>query len=327
MNAPQINRSFVNAFGDLLGKSTAMRQLFASLARIARSDLSVLIEGETGTGKELVAESIHRESARAGGPFIVFDCSAVAPTLIESELFGHERGAFTGAVAAHAGVFERAHGGTLMMDELGELPKDLQPKLLRVLEKREIRRVGGSRTIPIDIRLIAATNRNLRAEVKRGAFREDLYFRVAGAHVLVPPLRDRMSDLPLLMAKFLEDMQPARSLADVPERAFETFRSYNWPGNVRELRSAVQRMIVTPERAFEISPMLSEQASAENDDPAPSSTELRALPDARREAIDRFERDYIKALLRKSGGSVTIAAGFAQVSRQAIHKLIAKHRI
>ncbi|HWZ89492.1 MAG TPA: sigma-54-dependent Fis family transcriptional regulator, partial [Polyangiaceae bacterium] len=174
-------------FGDLLGKSPQMQELFADLQRIAPTELSLLVEGETGTGKELVAESVHRASLRAKGPFITFDCSSVAPSLAESEFFGHERGAFTGAVASRAGVFEQAHGGTIFLDELGELAKDLQPKLLRVLEKREIRRVGGTRTIPVDVRLISATNRNLRVEVQRGSFREDLYFRVAGAIVRPPP--------------------------------------------------------------------------------------------------------------------------------------------
>src|SRR5882724_9121148 len=320
MNARRKKSHLVAAFGQLLGKSTAMRELFARLNRIAPSDLSLLIEGETGTGKELVAESVHRQSGRASGPFIVFDCSAIAPTLVESELFGHERGAFTGAVQTRLGVFERAQGGTLMIDELGELPLQLQPKLLRVLEKREVHRLGGARTIPIDIRLIAATNRNLRAEVQRGAFREDLYFRVAGAQVCVPPLRDRLTDLPLLVERFLRDVDPTLTLADVPEHAWQTFQSHSWPGNVRELKSAVQRLLVTPDRALD--------AEAEiSDEPAPSSVELRALRIARREAVERFERDYVNALLRKSGGSVTVAAALAQVSRQAIHKLMAKHRL
>jgi len=301
-----------------------MLQLFASLARIAPSELSVLIEGETGTGKELVAESLHRASARSSGPFIVFDCSAVAPTLVESELFGHERGAFTGAVAARAGVFERAQGGTLLLDELGELPKELQPKLLRVLEKREVRRVGGSTAIPIDIRLIAATNRNLRAEVRRGAFREDLYFRVAGALVVVPPLRERQGDLPLLVGRFLAEAEPARTLADVAARAWETFGSYGWPGNVRELRNVVQRMLVTPGHALE-APELAATEVDEPELPAESTVEFRALRVARREASERFERDYVQALLRRAGGNITVAAALAQVSRQAIHKLINKH--
>jgi transcriptional regulator with PAS, ATPase and Fis domain len=248
--AETVNREqlVVDRLGDLLGRSPRMRELFADLMRIAPTDISLLIEGETGTGKELVAESVHQSSLRASGPLVVFDCSVVAPALAESELFGHERGAFTGAVASRVGVFEQAEGGTIFLDELGELPKDLQPKLLRVLEKREVRRVGGSKPIPVDVRLIAATNRNLRAEVKSGNFREDLYFRVAGAQVHVPPLRDRMEDLDLLAESFLAASQPPKKLSDIPDPIWNMFRAYRWPGNVRELRNALMRVLVTPER-------------------------------------------------------------------------------
>ncbi|HVJ14178.1 MAG TPA: sigma 54-interacting transcriptional regulator [Polyangiaceae bacterium] len=307
-------------FGDLLGRAPKMRELFADLERVAPTDLSLLIEGETGTGKELVAESVHRASPRAEGPFVVFDCSAVAPTLAESELFGHERGAFTGAVAARAGVFEQASGGTIFLDELGELPKDLQPKLLRVLEKREVRRLGGSRPIAVDVRLIAATNRNLRAEVRRGEFREDLYYRVAGAHVYVPPLRDRLEDLPLLAQSFLAASRPPRRLNEVPQHIWDMFRAYRWPGNVRELRNAVQRVLVMPERA------LDGALTAESHALLPADPEaVVPLRIARRDAADAFERAYLQALLAKSDGNITRAAALAEVSRQMIHKLVAKH--
>jgi two-component system, NtrC family, response regulator GlrR len=322
MNAPSIGCSLPHVFSGLIGDSPAMQELLASLRRIAPSELSVLIEGETGTGKELVAESIHRASARAAGPFIVFDCSSVAPTLVESELFGHERGSFTGAVSARAGVFELASGGTLLLDELGELPKDLQPKLLRVLEKREVRRIGGSEPIAVDLRLIAATNRNLRAEVKRGAFREDLYFRVAGAHVVVPPLRERKSDLPALVGRFWAEGTPTQSVEDLPAGTWQELLDHGWPGNVRELRNAVQRLLVTPERALELA-----DPEPDADSLVDSLLEFRDLKAARREASERFERDYLRALLRRAGGNITVAASMAQVSRQAIHKLIAKHRL
>jgi len=305
----------IATFGELVGQSRAMLLLYEQLANVSASDLSVLVLGETGTGKELVAERLHQGSARASGPFVVFDCSAAAPTLIESELFGHERGAFTGAVSARAGVFEQARGGTLFLDELGELPKDLQPKLLRVLEKRQVRRLGSSRTTPIDIRLVAATNRDLRREVQRGAFREDLYFRVAGASIEVPPLRQRLDDLPLLVARFLADAQPDLSVDAIPERTWQSFREYHWPGNVRELKNAVLRVLVHPER-------LLERAESSDDDAPHSTLVLRALCDARREAVSRFERDYLRALLARAQGSVTVAAAIAQVSRQAIHKLM-----
>jgi transcriptional regulator with GAF, ATPase, and Fis domain len=315
-------------FGDVLGGSPRMRELFADLERIAPTDLALLVEGETGTGKDLVAESVHRASPRAEQPFVVFDCGAVSPTLAESELFGHERGAFTGAVNARPGVFEQAHGGTVFLDELGELPKDLQPKLLRVLEKHEVRRVGGTKTIPIDVRLIAATNRNLMAEVERGNFRQDLYFRVAAAHVIVPALRDRMEDLPILTQFFLSRERPPRTLEDIPPAVWEMFRVHRWPGNVRELRNAVQRLLVTPERAIRSS--LGPPGSAQPPSvPAPSSEDsnepIAPLRLARREANDNFEKDYLEAILKRTQGNVTRAAAIAEVSRQVMTKLIRKH--
>ncbi|HEY1694984.1 MAG TPA: sigma 54-interacting transcriptional regulator [Polyangiaceae bacterium] len=308
-------------FGDLLGCSPRMRELFADLERIAAADVTLLVEGETGTGKDLVAESVHRTGARRSGPFVVFDCGAVSPSLVESELFGHERGAFTGAVQAHAGVFEQADGGTLFLDEVGELPRELQPKLLRALENRQIRRVGGTRTIPFDARIVAATNRHLRTEVARGSFREDLYFRLAAALVVVPPLRDRMEDLPLLVEHFLSLERPPRSSRDVAEHVWDLFRAHRWPGNVRELRNAVQRLLVTPDR-----PLREGSASA----PAPAITpfaggEPLPLRVARREASDAFERSYLAALLARSGGSVTRAATIAEVSRQMMQRLLRKH--
>jgi len=309
----------IDHFGDLLGTSPAMRELFADLARIADAEVTVLIEGETGTGKELVAESLHRESRRADRPLVVFDCGAVTPTLVESELFGHERGAFTGAVSARAGVFEQADGGTIFLDELGELPKELQPKLLRVLEKREVRRLGSQRAIPVDVRVLAATNRKLAAEVASGNFREDLYFRLAGAHVVVPPLRDRKQDLPLLVEHFLRRSQPPRALSEIAAPVWEMFMAHRWPGNVRELRNAVDRWVVTPERALGALQVHSSAEGAKALD-----TELIPLREARRDAGDDFERRYLRALLARTNGNVTRAAAIAEVSRQMIQKLMRK---
>jgi transcriptional regulator with GAF, ATPase, and Fis domain len=321
-------------FCDLLGRSPRMRELFADLARIAPSDVTVLIEGETGTGKELVAESIHAASARRDGPFVVFDCSAVAPTLAESELFGHERGAFTGATSTRAGVFEAANGGSIFLDELGELPKDLQPKLLRVLQRREVRRLGSQRTIPVDVRLIAATNRNLAVEVERGNFREDLYFRLATAHVHVPPLRDRMEDLPQLVEHFLLGSKPPRSLSDIPQQVWAMFNAHRWPGNVRELSNAVQRFIVTPERVLTQRPSSpdgrsSHPPSHSSDPPTPNvdTGPVQPLRVARREANDEFERAYLERLLTRTNGNVTRAAALAEVSRQMVQKLLRRHRL
>lgn len=319
-------------FGDLLGCSPRMRELFADLERIAATDVTLLVEGETGTGKDLVAESVHRASARSAEPFIVFDCGAVSAALVESELFGHERGAFTGATNAHPGVFEQADGGTLLLDEIGELGKELQPKLLRALENRQVRRVGGTKVLRVDVRVIAATNRSLRAEVARGQFREDLYFRLAAAHVVAPPLRDRMEDLPLLVEHFLALERPPRAAPDVPEQVWDLFRAYRWPGNVRELRNAVQRLQVTPDRPLRESfkQAASTNASAphgvarEPSPPGPND-ELLPLRIARREANDGFERAYLAAVLAKAGGSVTRAAAVAEVSRQMLQKLLRKH--
>jgi transcriptional regulator with PAS, ATPase and Fis domain len=308
-------------FHGLIGRSARMRELFAELECVAPTDMTVLILGETGSGKELVADSLHAESERARGPFVVFDCSAVAATLAESELFGHERGAFTGAVTSRPGVFEQANGGTIFLDELGELPKDLQPKLLRVLERREVRRLGSQRTIPVDVRLVAATNRNLAAEVQRGNFREDLYFRLSTAVVRVPPLRDRMDDLPLLVEHFLERAKPRRSVAEVPAAVWALFNAHRWPGNVRELSNAVQRFAVRPDRVLPVA--ASQQPWTEP--PLNESAPVAPLRIARRDASEAFERAYLAHLLARSQGNVTRAAALAEVSRQMVQKLMRKH--
>ena len=314
-------QSVDHRFGDLIGQSACMRELFADAMRVAPTDVNVLIAGETGTGKELVADAIHRASARAAGPYIVFDCSSVTPSLVESELFGHERGAFTGAVSARAGVFEQADGGTIFFDELGELPRDLQPKLLRVLEKREVRRVGSNLTVPVNVRLIAATHRDLSAEVQRGNFREDLYFRIATMHIQVPPLRDRPDDLPLLVAHFLERARPVRFVEDIPEHIWEMFRAHRWPGNVRELQNAVQRFAIHPERS------LSNAAAAEPPQGVAVETArpLEPLRIARREASEEFERNYLQRALEETSGNVSRAALIAEVSRQMMQRLVTKY--
>ena len=249
-NSEVRERASEHRFGDLLGESSKMRELFAMLCRIAPTDLSVLIEGETGTGKELVAHSIHRASARAAGPFVVFDCSAVSPSLIESDLFGHERGAFTGATGARPGALAEADGGTLFLDELGELPLDLQQKLLRCLQSGEYKRVGATRFEKANVRVIAATHRDLRSEIQAGRFRQDLYYRLEGVAVHVPPLRERLDDLPQLIEHFLRQSVPTATLGALPPGTLDMFRAHRWPGNVRELRNAVRRMQVLPELPF-----------------------------------------------------------------------------
>jgi len=237
-------------FGDIYGQSVPMQRLFAALEKIAASEVNVLIEGESGTGKELVAAELVRRGARARKPFVILDCSAISPNLIESEIFGHMRGAFTGADRERIGAFESAHGGTVFLDEIGELPIDMQPKLLRALEAREIRRLGDAAARKVDVRVIAATNRNLEREVNRGTFREDLYYRLSVVTLRVPPLRERLADLELLVQVFLRSMRPEHAAAALftPELMARLAR-HDWPGNVRELRNYVERCIVLEEAA------------------------------------------------------------------------------
>jgi DNA-binding NtrC family response regulator len=234
---PAVHLGAVRQFGRVAGRSGAMLDLLTILERFARTDVTVTLVGETGSGKDVLAHAIHAESSRAGGPLVVFDCGSVAANLAESELLGHERGAFTGAVTTHAGAFERAHGGTLFLDEVAELPVDLQPRLLRALESRCVRRVGGRLDKQVDVRVIAATNRDLRSDVAAGKFREDLFFRLAVAVVHVPPLRERIEDLPELVRSLLVDL--GRSDLGVSDAAFGALRAYPWPGNARELKNAL----------------------------------------------------------------------------------------
>ena len=227
----------IREFGNLRARSEAMHDVFDALARFARTDVSLTLFGETGAGKDILAHALHAESARAGGPFVIFDCGAVAANLAESELLGHERGAFTGAVSSHIGAFERAHGGTLFLDEIGELPLELQPRLLRALESHCVRRVGGKQERKIDVRVLAATNRDLQNDVASGKFREDLFFRLAVAVVPVPPLRARLDDLPQLVRSLLADL--GRGDLRVDDATFTALQAHAWPGNVRELKNAL----------------------------------------------------------------------------------------
>jgi len=236
------------AFGEIVGKSVRVREIFGILEKISHTDVTVVIEGETGTGKEVVARTIHNTSNRAKGPLVVFDCGAVPENLIESELFGHEKGSFTGAVMSRQGLFEMAQGGTIFLDELGELSLDLQPKLLRALEQREIRRVGSNKPIKIDVRVIAATNRNLQDEVKAGRFREDLYYRLSVVRLVLPALRERREDIPLLVKHFLRNSrfnkEPGSNrvrIKGISRDALDCLMNYQWPGNVRELLNVIER--------------------------------------------------------------------------------------
>lgn len=311
-------------FGRMVGRSVPMRQLFAVLERVAQTDTTVIIEGETGTGKELIAEAIHAESRRPDGPFIVFDCSAVSPQLLESELFGHVKGAFTGAIADRTGALAAANGGTLFLDEVGELPLDLQPKLLRALEKLEVRPVGSHDVQTVDVRIVAATNRGLRAEVDRGNFREDLYYRLAVVHVTAPPLRERPSDIPLLVQHFAAQFAKRHGdAAPLPERTLLGFQNMSWPGNVRELRNAVFRVMsigapreLRASGEIPLAKLLAEDVQVDLSIP---------YKEAKEQLLEAFERAYVAEALQEAGGNVTQAAKIAGVNRKFIHRAINRH--
>jgi len=268
------------AFGEMVGTAARMQTVFGLLAAVAPTDVTVLIEGETGTGKELVAEELHRQSPRRNQSFSIVDCGAIAANLIESELFGHERGAFTGAVGEREGVFERSRGGTVFLDEIGELPLDLQTRLLRVLDRRTIRRVGGNLQRKIDARLVAATNRDLGEEVRRGRFRQDLFYRLAVVRIPIPPLRERREDIPILARHILWQMGCADPDAVLTPEVLGVLQSRQWPGNVRELRNVVERAIVLTDGSGEMLGADSEPAQDPKAPPRPPRHVASAAPAA-----------------------------------------------
>jgi DNA-binding NtrC family response regulator len=309
-------------FGGLIGVSVAMRTTFALLERAAQSDATVLLEGETGTGKEGAAESIHAASARRNGPFVVVDCSALPSHLLESELFGHEHGAFTGSVGRRIGAFEEAHEGTIFLDEIGELAPELQPKFLRVLESREVRRLGSNTYQSLNVRVIAATNRDLRAEVNQGRFRSDVYFRLAVVKVGLPALRSRPEDIPALVEHMLSSLgaTPEHAAAlRTPEFIAGLFRAA-WPGNVRELRNYIERCYVMRQ------PLpLDDAAHAHAPATSVAIDAKLSYEEARQRALEQFERLYLDGLLKLHGGNVARAARSADMNRVYLHRLLRKH--
>lgn len=306
------------SFGSLLGRSVAMRRVFSLLERVAPTNSSVLIEGESGTGKELAAAGIHETSLRAEGPFVVFDCSAAAPTLIESALFGHVRGAFTGALTDRPGIFEEAHGGTLFLDEIGDLPIELQPKLLRALEAREVRRVGSSTSRKIDVRIVAATNRPLAREVDCARFREDLYYRLAVVTVRLPPLRERTEDIPLLIRHFEKALVPQAQ--PLPDSVLNGFCAQAWPGNVRELRNAVERAHALG------SPEQREDLAAPVATPEALGVSLKEpLLVGRQRLMEAYEQRYIEQALRETEGNISRAAALAGVGRKFMQQAMKRY--
>jgi len=312
-----------DVFEGLVGRSVVMRELFALLARVSPSESTILIEGETGTGKELVARAVHARSRRAERAFVVFDCGAVPGGLIESALFGHERGAYTGAVSSQPGVFERADGGTVFLDELGELAPELQPKLLRVLEQGEVRRVGATDSRHVDVRVVAATHRDLERMVAEGRFREDLFYRLAVIRVRVAPLRERRDDIPLLAAHFALAMEAPETLTPaVLETMFADLRDRELPGNVRELRNLVERAIVLAD------PRQIRAGEHEAAEELGRSIErsLRKQMSLREARLER-EREYLSELLLATAGDLDEAARTAKVHRKSLERLLRRHKL
>ncbi|HET9992382.1 MAG TPA: sigma 54-interacting transcriptional regulator [Kofleriaceae bacterium] len=303
-------------WGRALGVSDAMRRLFAVLPKVAASDVTVLIEGETGTGKSLLASAIHEASPRAAKPFVVVDCATIPPNLIESELFGHEKGAFTGALGTRVGAFELADGGTVFLDEVGELPLDLQPKLLRALEDRIIKRVGGNEQRKMNVRVIAATNRELRAEINRGRFRSDLYYRLNTFSIRVVPLRERRDDVALLVAHFYRQLHPQGE--EPPAELLAELLRHEWPGNVRELRAAVERTVLLGDPA--VWREITEPSAGIR--PADDTMSFRA---AKEQAVAAWEREYLRALVARFTGNLSRAARAVRMDRNHLRELLVRH--
>jgi transcriptional regulator with GAF, ATPase, and Fis domain len=347
----EIALSARDRFDSVIGASVKMREIFATLEKVAPSDLTVMLTGETGTGKELVARGIHNLNPRRNKPFVVLDCGSIPRELIESTLFGHEKGSFTGAVGQHKGCFEQATTGTIFLDEIGELDIGLQPKLLRVLENRELKRVGGDKTIKIDVRVIAATNRDLRKMVNQGTFREDLYFRLSVIHVENPPLRERKEDIPQLVHHFLADVSKRRGLAlNISVDAMSSLMGHDWPGNVRELRNVVERagslcdgttitradFVIFGKEANLYSPLspaaAPSTAPAEGGLPHQSFSSALLQPgvsfkDAKQQVLDDFERIYLTELLNRNKGNITRSAQEAGLTRYHLRELLKRHNI
>jgi DNA-binding NtrC family response regulator len=308
-------------FGGLRGRSAAMRKLMAHLDRLAQSDAPVLVVGESGTGKELVARALHHEGPRQAGPFETVDCGALSPTLVASELFGHERGAFTGADRRHVGAFERADGGTVFLDEIGELPAALQSSLLGVLERRRFRRVGGSTDIDVDVRIVSATNRDLREDVNAGSFRLDLYYRLAVISLTVPPLRERKDDIPLLVEHFLREWGHTGDVSElISSAAMESLKGHRWPGNVRELRNVVEATL-----AMGSPPTFTRSTDGGSD--ADLIGQLLDLPyrQARTALLHEFESRYLSRLLDRTERNVSLASREARMDRSHLNDLLRRH--
>jgi DNA-binding NtrC family response regulator len=313
----EILKSDKDRFGELIGSSSALQEVYGILERIAPTDVTVLLEGETGTGKELAARGIHSHSRRANGPFVVFDCGAVAPNLIESELFGHEKGAFTDAVKSRQGAFELADSGTIFLDEIGELSLDLQPKLLRALDQRETKRVGADKPVPVNVRVVSATNKDLEKEVKAGRFREDLFYRLSVVRVYMPPLRKRKEDIETIAGHLLEEISSdiGKKISGLSPEAAAALTAYSWPGNVRELKNVLGRAAALCDgKRVEAKDLFLSQGR--------KTTTLEGLSG---KTLDEIEKAAIHATLKSVSGNKTEAAKVLGIAYSTLYEKMKKY--
>jgi DNA-binding NtrC family response regulator len=313
-------------FENLIGSGPAMQRVFAAIQKVAETDLTVLVRGESGTGKELVAQALHQRSPRRDRPFVAVNCAAISAELVESELFGHEKGAFTGADARRLGRFEIAHGGTIFLDEIGDMAPETQAKVLRVLQERTLVRVGGTKPIEVDVRVVAATHRNLEQEVARGSFREDLYYRLRVVELVLPPLRERAEDVPALALRFLAQVSErlGRAAPRLGDGALAALVRHGWPGNVRELRNAIEQAAVLASGPVIGEDDLRLDGAPANAAPAEPATRSAGLPfaEAKRRAVERFERAFLLDALRACGGNISRAAEQVGMVRQSLQQKI-----
>ncbi len=317
-------------FDQIVGQNEKMQQIFALIQDVAETDATVLIRGETGTGKELIARALHFNSSRKNQPFVRVNCPAITETLLESELFGHEKGAFTGAIKTRIGRFEQADGGTIFLDEVGDLPLSLQSKLLRVLQEKEFERVGGNRTIKVDVRIISATNKDLEAEVRAGKFREDLFYRLNVVPIYIPPLRERLDDIPLLAEHFLQKYRQRfnKPIEAISPEGMALLMDYHWPGNVRQLENVLERAIIlekdTVLQKETLARCLEKRADNVYAFPINARKPLKVLKE---QLVENFEKEYIITLLREFNGNISAAARAADIHYKNFYEKMKKYGI
>ena len=316
-------------FSKIIGKSTSLQEVLMLVRKVSNTDANILIRGDSGTGKELIARSIHTNSERRNRPFVPVDCASLPENLLESELFGHEKGAFTGAHVTRPGIFEYANGGTLFLDEIGELNITLQSKLLRVLQERQVRRVGGKRLLNVDVRFIAATNQNLENAIQENRFREDLFYRVNVITIPLPSLEKRKDDIPLLANHFLKHFSKGsmNKVNGISKKAMEFMERYHWPGNVRELQNVMERAVSLTDSKMIVPEDLPEQLRLIKDPDAFVYSIGSTYKEVKKDWMDLFEKRYLSALLNRHNGNISKAALEAQINRKTIHRLLKRHRL